>query len=57
MVDALGVEAPLDGDEGVDGEAPPGGVVAVVLDPVAFAAAWKASKDFAAVGLMAKTIP
>ena len=56
MGDALGEEAP-DGDEGEDGEAPPDGVVAVVLDALAFAAAWKASKDFAAVGLMAKTIP
>lgn len=56
MGDALGEEAP-DGDEGEDGEAPPDGVDAVVLDALAFAAAWKASKDFAAVGLMAKTIP
>lgn len=29
----------------------------VVLEPVAIAAAWKASKLFAAVGLIAKTIP
>jgi len=60
--DAAGEELPLVGepDAGVEAEPPapegePAGVV--VLDPVALAAAWKASNDFAAVGLIAKTIP
>ena len=46
-------------DEPVPAEADPAAPDADVVefDPVAFAAAWKASKDLVAVGLTAKTIP
>ena len=42
---------------GVDDEPEPAVVEVVELLAVAFAAAWKAEKDFVAVGLIAKTIP
>ena len=56
VADALGVAGPPEGADAAGVEPEPEGVAgAPGVD--ALAAAWKAAKDFSAVGLMAKTIP